>query len=122
MPKWLSGRSWDAPGTVRGDLKIEEKSIRSALGATLGDPGTLGALPERSRTALGRARDGPRTLPGRPWDGLGRSREILGRLQDALESARDEFFARPWQKSLPEGSQTDFRSILRRSRLVAQRL
>ena len=87
----LLGRSRDGPGK----LKIEQKSIRSALGATFGDPGALGALPERSRTALGRARDGPRTLWGRPWDGLRRSREVLRGLPDGLASARGEFFARP---------------------------
>ena len=85
----LPGRPRDGPGGP----KIEQKSLQSALGATLGDPGALGALPEPSRTALGRTRDGPWRLPGRPRDGLGHSREDLGRLQDASESARDEFFA-----------------------------
>ena len=69
--------------------------ILTALGAILGDPGSLGALPERSRSALRHARDGPRTLLGRPRDGLGRSRGTPGRLQDASESGRGEFFARP---------------------------
>ena len=109
-------RSLDDPG----EPKIEEKSLRSALGAILGDPGSLGALLGRSGSALGRARDGPRTLPGRPRDDIGRSQEAPGRPQDASESAWSEFFARPWRKSLPKGSQSDFRAILRRSCLVAR--
>ena len=120
MPKSLSGRFRNAFGTVREGLKSSKKSLRIALGAALGDAGALGLLRERSRTALGHTRDGPRTLPGRPRDGLWRSQEALGRFQNTSESARDEFCVRPWRKSLPKGSQSDFCAILCRSRLVAQ--
>ena len=123
--KSLPGRSLDVPGRSRrgqNRAKIEQKSSKIALGAILANQGFPGTCPERSQSGLGDPRGAPWTLPGGSQDVLGRSREAPGRSQDASESARSEFFARPLRNGLLKGLQSEFRAIFRRPRVDAGQL
>ena len=79
MPKWLSGRSWDAPGAVREALKSSKNRSEELLArpwAIQGLSGRCRNAPERLLDALGTVLGRSRDVPGMPWGAPGRSRDV----------------------------------------------
>ena len=87
MPKSLSGRSRDAPGTVREGLKSSKNRSEALLARPWAIQGLSGRCrnpPEPLSDALGTVPGGSRDVPGMAWDAPGRPWDVSRTPQRAL--------------------------------------